>query len=188
MLSNANTSVELRKFIKEICDRIITDNIPNGASYSTTGTGIPPTISVSSVRNFLQNNGYFVDAAYLYNNQNNLPGFDYTWEALSYGPTYMEGNATQGLHAWVAEGAKIISRHYYEKWTYWYGNKIWEHRIYDLTPILYKYVKCRWGWDNYYPNTTPTINTWFTDNVFMVTRLGETFNFNSSVYVVRKIY
>jgi len=180
MINNPTTSENLKKFIRDVFNYLIVDN--KDGYYNTTATGISVISPLPYVRDFLDSNGYTTGAQTSYSYSN-------IWAALNYGPSCVQGiDNSRGGHVWVVDGAKSIYNDYYELWTYWDGNQLWEHRVYNQCLDLGKYVRYDWGSSavDVYGNS---INTWFPDGVFaFATSTGGNYNFNSDVQLISYIY
>ena len=182
MISNLATSVELKKLIKDIFNTLIVANLGYGATYyNTSGTSLDASITFPVIRACLNTDGITMGNEYTYS-------YGCAWDALNYGPTYMEGFCGAG-HAWVVDGAREVVLLFYDYYIYQLNGITYEHKIpLYYSSSNYKYVRCDWGWGHVgAPGTTLPINTWFPDGVFTVQRnSGTIYNFNSSLRIASR--
>ena len=172
MFSNTYYSIKFKELVLDVFNALIVNN-PYG-SYDVTGTWVDSPYSISSIINFLSWNGFSIGSSVSYSFTNVLT-------ALNYGPTIIRGTEwyTSIGHVWVLDGANTITQDWYQLWTY----GVYTHKIFDATPVIQKFVRCRWGWDD----VNTSINTWFADGVFSVNPSGTILNFQYDLTMISSI-
>ena len=163
----------IRPFIKDIFDAVIT-------SYSCSSSSG----SMEYSQTFFNNNGFTAGIISSYH-------FNWAWDALYYGPTYIQGFRTAPTgnvgHAWVLDGAKSVTTNRYEQYWYYYIDNVIKPGsfMFHEGPILLvastttQHVKYNWGWGNsgqnswhfsdvYQPNSGPNSQNNYNINVKMI--------------------
>ena len=170
--SNWATSVPLKNLILDIFNAITISYGPGGTSSD-----------LPNVQNFLNANGFTAGAA-IYS-----PSFSDFWNALNYGPAYIQGThltVTDTIgHAWVIDGARNVRYEEYAVYNYLYGGKVYEYVDYSIMYSMYQEqtVRFDWGWLQGAANN----NGWYSSGVFRPRTTNNHLNFNTDIRIISSI-